>query len=81
MNSIINGVLKTKNKCVDIIIVDYKQCFDSMWLKECANDLVSAGTKDSHLNLLYKTNSQNQVAVKTSFGKTERKSVEIIVLQ
>ena len=81
LNGIINDVLNSKNKSVDIIIVDYKQCFHSMWLDECANDLFNAGMKDDHLNLLYKANSKNQVAVKTPFGKTERKSVEKIVLQ
>ena len=76
LNGIINDVLNTKDKCVDIIIVDYKQCFDSMWL-----DLFKAGMNDDQLNLLYKANSHNQVAVKTPFGKSERKSVEKIDLQ
>ena len=76
LNGIINDVLNTKDKCVDIIIVDYKQCFDSMWL-----DLFKAGMNDDQLNLLYKANSHNQVAVKTLFGMSERKSVEKIVLQ
>ena len=52
-----------------------------MWLDECVNDLFKAGMQDDHLSLLYKANSMNQVAVKTPFGKTERKSVEKIVMQ
>ena len=73
LNGLINDVLNNKGKCIDILIVDYKQCFDAMWLDECVNDLFKAGMKDDHLYLLYKANSMNQVAVKTPFGKTERK--------
>ena len=76
LNGIINDVVNNKEKCLDLIIVDYKQCFDSMWLEECMNDLWEAGVQDDHLALLYKANSKNQVAVKTPFGKTERKLVE-----
>ena len=47
-----------------------------MWLDECVNDLFKAGVQDDHLPLIYEANSKNQVAVKTPFGKTERKLVE-----
>ena len=70
LNGIINDVVNNKDKHIDLIIVDYKQCFDSMWLEECMNDLWNAGLRDDHLSLLYKANSQNQVAIKTPFGKT-----------
>ena len=80
LNGIINEALK-KNIPLDIIIMDYKQCFDSLWLEECTNDLFDAGITDDNLALIYKMNSRNQVAVKTPFGITERKSVEKIVLQ
>ena len=80
LNGIINEALK-KNIPLDIIIMDYKQCFDSLWLEECTNDLFDAGITDDNLALIYKMNSRNQVAVKTPFGITERKSVEKIVFQ
>ena len=35
LNGIINEALKNKNAPVDIVIVDYKQCFDSLWLEKC----------------------------------------------
>ena len=39
LNRIICDVLSTKKKFpVDIQILDYKQCFDSLWLEECLND-------------------------------------------
>ena len=81
LNGIINEALKNKDKPVDIVIVDYKQCFDSLWLDEVVNDLFEAGICDDKLALIYKLNSVNQVAVKTPFGITERKVVEKIVLQ
>ena len=81
LNGIINDALNSKDKCIDLIIVDYKQCFDSMWLDECMNDLFKAGVQDDHLALLYKANSINQVSVKTPFGNNETKCVEKVVLQ
>ena len=33
VNGVINEVIQDKTKAIDIQIVDYKQCFDSMWLK------------------------------------------------
>ena len=73
LNGIINDALNSKD--IDLIIVDYKQCFDSMWLDECMNDLFKAGVQDDHLALLYKANIINQVSVKTPFGKTEANCV------
>ena len=80
LNGIINEALQKKIP-LDVIIVDYKQCFDSLWLEDCTNDLFDAGLQDDNLALIYKMNSMNQVAVKTPFGITERKPVEKIVLQ
>ena len=61
--------------------MDYKQCFDSLWLDECVNHLFEAGLADDKLALIYELNSVNQVAVKTPFGMTKRVKVEKIVLQ
>ena len=82
---ILNGIIKEamikKKAGIDIIIVDYKQCFDGLWLEESMNDLFEAGIQDSSLATIYEANSTNKVAVKTPFGETERKTVEKIVLQ
>ena len=80
LNGLINESIKKKIP-LDILIVDYRQCFDSLWLDECINDMFEAGIKDDKLSLIYKLNSSNQVAVKTPFGLTERKEVEKVVLQ
>jgi hypothetical protein len=31
LNSVMNDVIQNKKKCIDAEILDYKQCFDSMW--------------------------------------------------
>ena len=82
INGIICDVLSTKRKHpVDIQIFDYKQCFDSLWLEECLNDLYSAGLQDDKFQLLYNVNSSVNVAVKTPVGKTERREIRNSVIQ
>ena len=39
INGIINEVINGKGEAIDIEIIDYRQCFDSMWLSESINDL------------------------------------------
>ena len=58
VNGIIHEVLSSKKKTgIDIQIMDYKQCFDAMWLQETMNDLFEAGVQDDQLALLYEANS------------------------
>ena len=82
LNGIICDVLSTKKKTpVDIQIMDYKQCFDALWLEECLNDLFDSGVKDDKLALLYNINSHVKVAVKTPVGITERKNIYNVITQ
>ena len=82
VNGIISDVLSSKSKKpVDILIYDYKQCFDSLWLQECMNDLYSAGLNDDKFALLYNVNSKVDIAVKTPVGKTERQSIKNVIAQ
>jgi hypothetical protein len=81
INGIINEALRNKSKNIDIQIMDYRQCFDSMWLKECINDLYTAGVTDDALALIFEANKNNQVAVNTPAGITAREMVHEIVLQ
>ena len=62
-------------------MADYKQCFDSLWLQECMNDLYSAGLNDDKFALLYNVNSKVDIAVKTPVGKTERQSIKNVIAQ
>ena len=81
INGIIMDVLSSKSKSIDIGILDYRQCFDSMWLEETLNDLYEGGMKDNNLVTLYEANKKVKVAVKTPHGLTERKEIEKIILQ
>ena len=81
VNGVINEVVQDKSKSLDIQILDYKQCFDSMWLEDTINDLYEAGVTDDNLALIYKSNENNRVAVKTPCGMTERTELKRLVLQ
>ena len=80
LNGIINEAIKSK-RCVDIQILDYRQCFDSMWLEECINDLYDYGVKGPNLALIYEANRKNRVSVMTPNGLTDRITIESIVMQ
>ena len=54
---------------------------DSIDLKEAISDIFNVGVDDDSLALIYKANSEVQMAVKTPSGLTERQKVENIVLQ
>ena len=77
----INEAIHTKGKAIDILIYDYRQCFYTLWIDECINDLFDAGVTDDKLALIYEANKVNKVAVKTPFGLSERETVNKIVLQ
>ena len=82
LNSIICDTLSAKSKKpTNIKIYDYKQCFDSLWLEECLNDMYSGGLKDDKFNLLYSANQLVNIAVRTPVGKTEVGSIENVVIQ
>ena len=82
INSIIHDVLSSNNKVpIDIQIMDYRQCFDAMWLKETMNDLFEAGVQDNQLAVLYEANKEIDVAIKTPGGLTDRVKVKEIILQ
>ena len=82
LNGIIIDVLSSKKKLpIDIQIFDFKQCFDSLWLEDCLNDLYDSGVKDDNLALLYNVNKDVKVAVKTPVGKTTRKSIFNVITQ
>ena len=81
VNGVINDVINGKADSIDLQIIDYRQCFDSMWLAESINDLYESGIQDDKLAIIYAANEHNQVAVQTPVGITERVAVEEIVMQ
>ena len=66
---------------MDVHIYDYKQCFDSLWLEECLNDMYEGGLQDDKLNLIYNANQLVNIAVRTPVGKSEVGSIKNVVLQ
>ena len=61
--------------------MDFKECFDSMWLEETVNDLYETGLNNDNLNVVYELNKNNKVAVVTPHGLTDRVDINRIVLQ
>ena len=68
-NWVINGIIKdtlaTKDKAIDLLIMDYAQCFDSLDTKIVSNELFETGVQSDHLNLIYESDSLSKVAIKT----------------
>ena len=44
LNGVINEAINNKQKAIDIVILDYKQCFDGMW-QECRTQILHLSTK------------------------------------
>ena len=63
------------------MILDYKQMFDSKCLFQCMNDLYEAGVDDDIFALIYESNRENYVAVKTPNGLSRRDTFNDIVMQ
>ena len=80
INGIIMDAVKT-NKPVDLAILDYKQCFDSMNVGITLNALHDAGIRNNHLNLIKECDSSSQIAIKTPVGLTKRVELKEIVEQ
>ena len=83
---IVNGIIQdtlssVKVKPVNIVVANFKQCFDGLSLPLTCKDLYQAGCKDDKLALLYDINKTNKVAVKTSLGLTDRFVLNKNVLQ
>ena len=81
INGIINDVINGEAEPVDVELVDYRQCFDSMWLSESINDLFESGIQDDNLALIHEANIQNYVAIQTPAGLTNRVPINKIVMQ
>ena len=60
---------------------DYSQMFDSMNLQSAISDIYDNGVDDDQLALLYGSNKEISMAVKTPNGLSERQTVTDIVLQ
>ena len=80
-NAIMNSSKKGNADACDICVYDVRKCFDSLWMSECMNDLFEAGLTNDKLCLLYYSNLNAQVAIKTSTGVSERFNIQRKVMQ
>ena len=64
-----------------ITLYDYRQAFDSLWLKESILSLWNLGIRDVYLPLIYKLNEKAVVTVNTPYGRTSPFVVDQIVKQ
>ena len=79
--SIISTRKQGKAKEVDIQAFDAKNCFDSLKLKECINDVYESGLNHDRLSLIYEGNKNSKIAVNTPGGQTTRIEIPEIVMQ
>ena len=81
INAVMNQSKQNPKEAVDIGVYDIHKCFDSLWLDECINDLYDAGLQNDQLNVLYNSNLNARIVVKTSSGETERFPIRQVVMQ
>ena len=82
VNSIIHDVLSKKSKQpIDVMVLDYKQMFDSECLYEYLNDVFEVEVDDDIFALLYEANRENFVAVNTPHGISKREIFKEVVMQ
>ena len=76
-----NEANQTEGGEVDLLVLDYKQCFDSLYANSVALDLYDSGIQDNHLNLIHEADKSHSIGVNTPCGMTERVEVNDSVLQ
>ena len=72
VNSIIHDAAVKKTKPVDLAIMDFRKAFDILSPTVVNNDLYDLGIRNNELNLIYESDKNNHIAVKTPVGITER---------
>ena len=75
INSILQEVSQDKSKNIDIGIYDVNKCYDKLWYKEIANDFYDSGVDDDNFVLVTNSNRKCQVAVKTPWGSTSKRTL------
>ena len=66
---------------MDIGVYDVQKCFDTMWAKEAINDVYELGFKNDKLPLVYLANQTANIAIKSSSGISERRTIENVIMQ
>ena len=74
-NGIIRHTVTSKSRPVDLAVLDYRQCFDTLSVYVASNDLYNTGVINDQLNLIHECDSLSKIAVKTPVGLTWRVDV------
>jgi hypothetical protein len=69
------------NKPLYIVLYDYTQCFDSLWLADSLLSLWRIGVQTETLNNIYNLNKTCNMVVKTPVGTTNEATINSIVQQ
>ena len=72
---------KYLKKALFVVLYDYKQCFDSLWLSDCLLSLWNLGVTSETLNNLKNLNETCNMKIKTPLGTTDEATVKSIVQQ
>ena len=74
-------MMSRKMSPIVVQFYDYCQMFDSINLQEAISDIYDAGLNNDTLGLIYKSNCEVSMAVKTPHGLTDRQVIKDTVLQ
>ena len=72
---------KYLNRPVYLVLYDYSQCFDSLWLDDCLLSLWNLGVRNEILSLIKDINKRCNIIVKIPVGQYEEFTIENIVQQ
>ena len=81
MNAIMNNSKRGNGEPCDICVYDIRKCFDSLWMHECINDLYENGLTNDKLCMIYYSNINASIAIKSSSGMSERFNIHNKVMQ
>ena len=72
---------KYLNRPIYLVLYDYSQCFDSLWLDDCLLSLWKIGVQSEILSVIKNINKMCNIVVKTPVGLSEEFTIENIVQQ
>jgi hypothetical protein len=72
---------KYLKRSVYLVLYDFKQCFDSLWLEDCLVSLKNIGVNKELISIIKDLNETAEIVVKTPVGNTTEFQVENIVKQ
>ena len=81
LNAVTNSVTRGSEGACEVGVYDAEKCFDSLWAQDCINDMYNAGCTDDKPVLLYQGTQNANIAVKTSYGISERESITNLIMQ